>query len=114
MLSIALLGMLVAILTGFFISRLAAQISYSLRNQVVAKIMSFSTAEFKEFGASSLITRSTNDIEQIKMFFVMLLRIVIFAPIMGIGAFMKVYDNPLNWLIGIGLIAILILISLLL
>ncbi len=113
MLSIALLGMLVAILTGFFISRLAAQISYSLRNQVVAKIMSFSTAEFKEFGASSLITRSTNDIEQIKMFFVMLLRIVIFAPIMGIGAFMKVYDNPLNWLIGIGLIAILILISLL-
>ena len=113
MLGIAFLGMLVAILTGFFISNLAAQISYTLRNKVVTKIMDFSTAEFKEFGASSLITRSTNDIEQIKMFFVMLLRIVIFAPIMGIGAFMKVYDNPLNWLIGIALIAILVLISLL-
>lgn len=113
MLGIALLGMLVAILTGFFISRLAATISYTLRKKVVTKIMAFSTAEFKEFGASSLITRSTNDIEQIKMFFVMLLRIVIFAPIMGIGAFMKVYDNPLNWLIGLALIAILVLISLL-
>lgn len=113
MLDIALLGMLVAILTGFFISRLAATISYTLRKKVVTKIMAFSTAEFKEFGASSLITRSTNDIEQIKMFFVMLLRIVIFAPIMGIGAFMKVYDNPLNWLIGLALIAILVLISLL-
>lgn len=114
MLGIALLGMLVAILTGFFISRLAATISYTLRKKVVSKIMNFSTAEFKEFGASSLITRSTNDIEQIKMFFIMLLRIVIFAPIMGIGAFMKVYDNPLNWLIGLALIAILVLISLLL
>lgn len=113
MLGIAFLGMFVAILTGFFISKLAARISYTLRNKVVTKIMAFGTAEFKEFGASSIITRSTNDIEQIKMFFIMLLRIVVFAPIMGIGAFMKVYDNPLNWLIGIALIAILILISLL-
>ena len=75
--------------------------------------MSFSSSEFKEFGASSLITRSTNDIEQIKMFFIMLLRIVVFAPIMGIGAFIKVSDNPLNWIIGLALIIIFILIGIL-
>lgn len=113
MLGIAALGMLVAIVTGFFISKLAARISYLLRNKVVKKIMNFSTAEFKEFGASSLITRATNDIEQIKNFFIMLLRIVIFAPIMGIGAFVKVSNNPLNWLIAIALIVIIVMISLL-
>ncbi|MDE5539498.1 MAG: ABC transporter ATP-binding protein/permease [Bacilli bacterium] len=113
MLGIAAIGMLVAIVTGYVINKLAARISYTLRNKVVRKIMNFSVAEFKEFGASSLITRSTNDIEQVKNFFVMLLRIVVFAPIMGIGAFIKVCDNPLNWLIAIALIVIVILISLL-
>lgn len=113
MLAIALIGMLVAILTGYLISKLAARISYTLRSKVVNKIMSFSSAECKEFGASSLITRSTNDIEQIKNFSVMLLRIVVFAPIMGIGAFIKVYDNPLNWLIAVALIIMITLISIL-
>lgn len=113
MLSIALIGMIVAIIVGFLIAKLASKIGYVLRTKVVNKIMSFSTAEFKEFGASSLITRSTNDIEQVKMFFIMLLRIVVFAPIMGIGAFIKVYDNPLNWIIGVALIIIFILIGLL-
>lgn len=113
MLSIAGIGLIVAIILGYLINKLAARISYILRNKAVTKIMSFSIAEFKEFGASSLITRSTNDIEQIRNFFVMLLRIVIFAPIMGIGAFMKVIDNPLNWLIAVALIAIIVLMSLL-
>ncbi len=113
MLAIAAFGMIIAIVSGYIISKIASRVSYILRNKVVAKIMAFSTAEFKEFGASSLITRSTNDVEQIKMFSIMLFRIVIFAPIMGIGAFIKVYDNPLNWLIAIALIAILVLISVL-
>lgn len=113
MLAIAALGMVIAIIVGFIIAKLAANIGYVLRTKVVRKIMSFSSKEFKEFGASSLITRSTNDIEQIKMFFIMLLRIVVFAPIMGIGAFIKVSDNPLNWIIGIALIIILILIGIL-
>ncbi len=113
MLLIAGLGMVVAILTGYFISKLAARVSYFLRDKVVNKIMAFSSAEFNKFGASSLITRSTNDIEQIKMFAIMLLRIVAFAPIIGIGAFIKVNDNPLNWLIAVALIIIVILISLL-
>lgn len=113
MLAIAGIGMIVAIIVGFLIAKLAARIGYVLRGKVVKKIMSFSSKEFKEFGASSLITRSTNDIEQIKSFFIMLLRIVVFAPIMGIGAFIKVSDNPLNWIIGLALIIIVILIGIL-
>ena len=113
MLGIAGAGMIIAIIVGYLVSKLAAKIGYVLRSKVVRKIMSFSSKEFKEFGASSLITRSTNDIEQIKMFFIMLLRIVVFAPIMGIGAFIKVSNNPLNWIIGLALIIILILIGIL-
>ena len=113
MLGIAGAGMIIAIIVGYLIAKLAAKIGYILRSKVVRKIMSFSSSEFKEFGASSLITRSTNDIEQIKMFFIMLLRIVVFAPIMGIGAFIKVSDNPLNWIIGLALIIIFILIGIL-
>ena len=113
MLGIAGAGMVIAIIVGFLVAKLAAKIGYVLREKVVRKIMSFSSKEFKEFGASSLITRSTNDIEQIKMFFIMLLRIVVFAPIMGIGAFIKVSDNPLNWIIGIALIVIFVLIGIL-
>ena len=113
MLAIAGAGMIIAIIVGYLIAKLAARIGYVLRTKVVEKIMSFSSQEFKEFGASSLITRSTNDIEQIKMFFIMLLRIVVFAPIMGIGAFIKVSDNPLNWIIAIALIIILVLIGIL-
>ncbi len=113
MLLIALLGMVIAIISGYFISKIAARLSYTLRLKVIRKIMAFSTAEYKEFGASSLITRSTNDIEQIKMFSIMFFRIVVFAPILGIGAFIKVTHNPLNWLIGVALIAIFVLIGLL-
>ncbi len=113
MLGIAAIGMLVAIGVGYLTSKLASRVSYFLRYKVVSKILAFSSKEFKEFGASSLITRATNDIEQIKMFTIMLLRTVVFAPIMGIGAFIKVYDNPLNWLIAIAIIAVLVLISIL-
>ena len=113
MLAIAAIGMIIAIIVGYLIAKLASKLGYILRTKVVRKIMSFSSAEFKEFGASSLITRSTNDIEQIKMFFIMLFRIVVFAPIMGIGAFIKVSDNPLNWLIGLALIIVFILIGIL-
>ncbi len=113
MLAIAGAGMIIAIIVGYLIAKLAAKVGYILRSKVVRKIMSFSQAEFKEFGASSLITRSTNDIEQIKMFFIMLFRIVVFAPIMGIGAFIKVSNNPLNWIIGLALVIIFILIGIL-
>ncbi|MBE6154272.1 MAG: ABC transporter ATP-binding protein [Firmicutes bacterium] len=113
MLIVAGIGMLVAILVGYLASKVAARISYVLRDKVVKKIMSFNQTEFKTFSLSSLITRATNDIEQVKHFFIMMLRTVVFAPIIGIGAFIKVYDNPLNWLIAVALISILILLSVL-
>ena len=113
MLFIALIGMIIAIIVSFLVGKIASKVSFLLRSLLVNKILAFSAAEFKEFGASSLITRSTNDVEQIKMFSIMFLRIVVFAPIMGIGAFIKVYDNPLNWLIAVAIIAILVLIGLL-
>lgn len=112
MVGIALLIMIVAISIGFIASRTAAKFSYYLRNKVVTKIMSFSNKEFTEFSTASLITRSTNDIQQIQMLFVMLLRIVVYSPILGIGALLKVMGNSMNWVIGlaIGLIMLIVII----
>lgn len=111
MISIAALIMIVAILIGFIASRTAAKFSYLLRNKVVEKIMSFSNSEFDEFSTASLITRSTNDIQQIQMLFVMLLRVVVYSPILGIGALLKVMGNSMNWVIAlaIGLIILMVL-----
>lgn len=112
MISIAALIMIVAITIGFIASRTAAKFAYLLRNRVVEKIMSFSNSEFTEFSTASLITRSTNDIQQIQMLFVMLLRIVVYSPILGIGALLKVMGNSMNWVIAlaIGLIILIVLI----
>ena len=112
MVGIAALIMIVAISIGFIASRTAAKFAYLLRNKVVKKIMSFSNKEFTEFSTASLITRSTNDIQQIQMLFVMLLRIVVYSPILGIGALLKVMGNSMNWVIAlaIGLIMLIVLI----
>lgn len=111
MISIAALIMVVAISIGFIASRTAAKFSFLLRNKVVEKIMSFSNKEFDEFSTASLITRSTNDIQQIQMLFVMLLRVVVYSPILGIGALLKVMGNSMNWVIAlaIGLIILIVL-----
>lgn len=112
MLGISALIMGVAISIGFLASRTAAKFSYLLRNSVIEKIMSFSNKEFDEFSTASLITRSTNDIQQIQMLFVMLLRIVVYSPILGIGALLKVMGNSMNWVIAlaIGLIILIVII----
>ena len=112
MLGIALLIMIVAITIGYLASRTASKFAFILRNKVVNKIMNFSNKEFDEFSTASLITRSTNDIQQIQMLFVMLLRIVVYSPILGIGALIKVIGNSMNWVIAlaIGLIMLLVLI----
>ena len=111
MVGIAALIMIVAISIGFLASRTASKFAFILRNTVVKKIMSFSNSEFDEFSTASLITRSTNDIQQIQMLFVMLLRIVVYSPILGIGALFKVMGNSMNWVIGlaIGLIILIVL-----
>lgn len=112
MVGIAFLIMIVAIFIGYLASKTASKFAYLLRNKVVTKIMNFSNKEFDEFSTASLITRSTNDIQQIQMLFVMMLRIVVYSPILGIGALIKVMGNSMNWVIAlaIGLIMVLLLI----
>ena len=89
MLSVALISMIAAIIVGLLSAKVAAGVSRSLRKDVFEKVTSFSNAEFDKFSTASLITRSTNDIQQIQMLMVMLFRIVFYAPILGIGVFLK-------------------------
>lgn len=103
MLALAFSLMVVAICVGFLASRTATKFAYCLRNKVVSKVMSFSSKEFREFSLASLITRSTNDVQQIQMLFVMLLRILIYAPILGFGALFKVIGNSMNWVLALGI-----------
>lgn len=112
MLLIALIGMAASITVGFLSSRVAASLGRNLRDKVFQKVTSFSNAEFDSYSTASLITRSTNDIQQIQQFTVMLLRMVFYAPILGIGGVLKVLDTntSMAWIVGIGVVAILILI----
>lgn len=112
MLAISLLSAVTIIVVSYLSSRISAYFGASIRKEVVEKVMSFGNKEMKEIGTASLITRSTNDINRIQMTLTMSLRIAAFAPIMGIGALLKVIHNPLNFIliIGISLILILVLI----
>lgn len=105
--------MMISVLVGFLSSRTATKFASNLRRTLVEKIMSFSTQEFKEFSIASLITRSTNDVQQIQMVLVMFLRMLIYAPILGVGAFVKVLKSPLNWVLGLGIGSITIIIIIL-
>ena len=93
-------------------ARLAAKLSRILREKVFEKVMSFTNSEFDKFSTASLITRSTNDIQQIQMFMTMLFRIVVYAPLMGIGGIFKVLTTnaKMTWTIAIGVIAIMLVI----
>lgn len=113
MIFLALGLMVVSVAVGFLSSRTATKFASNLRKTVVTKIMSFSTKEFKEFSIASLITRSTNDVQQIQMVLVIFLRMLIYAPILGVGAFVKVLNSPLNWVLGLGIGSITILIIIL-
>ena len=113
MLGITILSALITICNSFLISRLSAMFSKELRSKVVKKVMGFSNEEFESLSASSLITRTTNDIQQIQMLITMTLRVVVYAPIIGIGAFLKVKESSMAWVIGIALAAILAVILIL-
>ena len=110
MLGLALLTMVIAIITSFITSRLSAHFSRDLRSKVVNKVMTYSNNDFESFSTSSLITRCTNDVQQIQMLIVMLLRIVFYAPIICIGAFTKVSQNEMAWVIGLAVLVILSLV----
>ena len=85
MIALAFLGMAASVLVGFLASRVGASAGRDLRGRVFHKVVGFSNHEFNQFSTASLITRSTNDIQQIQMLIVMLLRMVLYAPILAIG-----------------------------
>lgn len=108
MLGLTLLMMAAAMLQAFLSSRTAAKIGMDLRGKVFTKVVSFSNNELNKFSIASLITRSTNDIQQVQMVEVMLLRMVLYAPIIGIGGIVKVMSTRtgLGWIIGVAVVAI--------
>ena len=110
MILISFLALFVTVLTNFLVSKVASYFSYDLRNEIIKKIMSYSNKEFDEIGVSSLITRNTNDVVQVQSLIMMLLRIVIYAPILGIGAFTKVIDSSMSWVIGLAVLIIFIIV----
>lgn len=110
MLFIAFVALFITVLANYLSSKVAAYFSYDLRSEVIKKIMSYSNKEFNEIGASSLITRSTNDIVQIQGLIMMLLRIVIYAPILGIGAYTKVTGSSMSWIIGLAVLIIFMIV----
>ena len=110
MILLAFLIMLIAIFTTYLSSKVAAKFSRDLRSKVVTKVMSFSNKEFDELSSASLITRSTNDIQQIQNLLNMALKIIIYAPILGLGALGKISGSSLFWIIGLAIGTILLLI----
>ena len=112
MLALTLLMVAAAILAGMFASRVAASVGMELRGEVFRKVVSFGSAEIDRFSTASLITRSTNDIQQIQMVVVMLLRLVLYAPIIGIGGVIRVATTRtgMGWVIGVAVGVLLALI----
>lgn len=112
MIGLAFLGMLASVMVGLLASRVAARTGRDLRSRVFKKVVGFSNAEFDHFSTASLITRSTNDIQQIQMLVVMLLRMVMYAPIMAAGGIVKVFRTnvDMSWIIGLAVVLILLLV----
>ncbi|WP_028044111.1 ABC transporter ATP-binding protein [Candidatus Stoquefichus massiliensis] len=108
MLGIALLGSVAAMFAAFLSSRVGAGVARNLRKAVFEKVESFSNNEFDKFSTASLITRTTNDITQVQMLMIMLLRIVLFAPMMGLGALYKAitHSTSMTWIIVLILVVI--------
>ncbi len=106
MLLISLISMAATVTVGLMAAVVAASVSSSLRKNVFENVVGFSNAEFDKFSTSSLITRSTNDIQQVQIFLVILLRIVFYAPILGIGGVIKVLntDTNMTWVIGVAVL----------
>ena len=115
MLAMALVMMLVAIMIGFFASRTAAGVGRDLRQSVFTKVIGFSNAELDKFSTASLITRSTNDVQQIQFVTVMLLRMVLYAPILAVGGVINItqYNSGMGWIIVLAIALVLCLIAVL-
>lgn len=112
MLGVALIIAVCTIFVTLLASRIAASCARDMRRDVFGKVVRFSSKEFNEFSSASLITRCTNDIQQVQILVVMMLRMVFYAPIIGIGALLKVLDTgrTLSWIIAVAILSILSLI----
>lgn len=108
MVALAFLGMAASVVVGFLASRVGAATGRDLRGRVFRKVVGFSNNEFDHFSTASLITRSTNDIQQIQLITVMLLRIVLYAPILAIGGIIQVFQTnvSMSWIIALAVIMI--------
>ena len=113
MLALAFLGMAASILVGLLASRVGSGVGRRLRENVFRKVVGFSNAEFDKFSTASLITRSTNDIQQIQLLLVMILRMVLYAPIMAIGGIWKVFHTNvgMSWIIGLAVAVIIVIVG---
>ena len=116
MLGIALLGVLAAVLVGFFASRVSSGVAKQMRSDVFRKVESFSNTEFDKFSTASLITRTTNDVTQVQMLISMGLRLMCYAPIMGVGGIIFALQKSvsLSWIIALAVIVLLGLVIVLL
>lgn len=112
MLGVALVGAICTVLVGLLAARVAAGFSRNMRERVFTRVENFSLAEFDKFSTASLITRTTNDIQQVQMFIIMMLRIVVSAPIMGIGGILKAVgkSSSMSWIIAVAVALLLTLI----
>ena len=115
MLGLAALGMAASILACLMASRVGAKVGRGLRRDTFRKVIGFSNAEFDKFSTASLITRSTNDIQQIQLLTVMILRIVLYAPVMAIGGILKVSKTNVDmfWIIGLAVLLIVMVVAVL-
>ncbi len=115
MLLLALLGMTASVLVTFCAARVAASAAHDLRNDIYRKVISFNNQEFHKFSTASLITRSTNDIQQIQMFLAVGLRMILFSPILGIGGVLKVIDTDvsMSWIIALAVLVIMAVVAVL-
>lgn len=115
MIGITILSMIAAIFVGYLASRVGASLGRELRSKTFEKVMRFSNKEMTEFSTASLITRSTNDIQQIQMMTVMILKMVFFAPFMALGGLYKVLstNNSMTWIIGVAILGVLTIVIIL-
>ena len=112
MILLALLAMAASVLVTFCSARVAAAVAHDLRNDVYRKVIGFTSEEFNHFSTASLITRSTNDIQQIQMLLAMGFRLILYSPILGIGGVLKVLqsDASMSWIIALAVALILLVI----
>ena len=113
MLGLALLAMAAAVTVTFLSSQAAATLGKNLRNQVYRKVISFSGGELNHFSTASLITRSTNDVQQVQLLFTLLFRIVLYAPILGLGGVYKGFqtDASMTWILGLAVVLIILFVA---